>query len=151
PADLVVIGVVPDLITEVDDTEPLMVYQPLAQLPPSTGSLIFLRAARDPDDAIREATTTTRALEPRLNLQNVMTLDDQIAEQMNPQRFGIYVLGGLGGIALLLTVLGTYVMAESMVVRRRREMGIRAALGAGNAQLRRLVLRDTTRLVGIGL
>jgi putative ABC transport system permease protein len=70
---------------------------------------------------------------------------------LNPQRFGIYVLGALGGIALLLTVLGTYVIAESMVVRRRRELGIRAALGARSAQLRRLVLRDTARLVGIGL
>lgn len=57
---------------------------------------------------------------------------------MNPQRFGLYVLGTLGGIALLLTVFGTYVVAESMVVRRRRELGIRAALGARGAQLRSL-------------
>jgi putative ABC transport system permease protein len=70
---------------------------------------------------------------------------------MDPQRFGMVVLVALGGIALLLTVLGTYVVAESMVVRRRRELGIRAALGARSAQLRRLVLRDTARLVGIGL
>jgi ABC-type antimicrobial peptide transport system permease subunit len=70
---------------------------------------------------------------------------------MSPQTFGIYVLGGLGGIALLLTVLGTYVIAESLVVRRRRELGIRAALGARSAQLRGLVLHDTARLVGIGL
>jgi ABC-type antimicrobial peptide transport system permease subunit len=81
----------------------------------------------------------------------MMTLDQRMAEQMNPQRFGIHVLGALGGIALLLTVLGTYVVAESMVVRRRRELGIRAALGARSAQLRQLVLRDTARLVGIGL
>jgi len=70
---------------------------------------------------------------------------------MSPQRFGIHVLGALGGIALLLTVLGTYVIAASMVVRRRRELGIRAALGARSSQLRALVLRDTARLVGIGL
>jgi ABC-type antimicrobial peptide transport system permease subunit len=92
-----------------------------------------------------------KALDPRVTLQEIMTLDDRIGRQMNPQRFGIYVLGALGGIALLLTVLGTYVIAQSMVVRRRRELGIRAALGAGSAQLRRLVLGDTARLVGIGL
>jgi putative ABC transport system permease protein len=80
-----------------------------------------------------------------------MTLDEQIGRQMNPQRFGVYVLGGLGSIALLLTALGTYVIAESLVVRRRRELGIRTALGARSAQLRHLVLRDTARLVGIGL
>jgi putative ABC transport system permease protein len=92
-----------------------------------------------------------RAQDPRVAVEALMTVDEQLARQMNPQRFGIYVLGGLGGIALLLTVLGTYVIAESTVVRRRRELGIRAALGARSAQLRRLVLRDTARLVGIGL
>ena len=84
-------------------------------------------------------------------VEGVITLDEQLGQQMNPQRFGIYVLGALGGIALLLTVLGTYVIAQSMVVRRRRELGIRAALGAQSGQLRRLVLGDTARLVGIGL
>lgn len=79
------------------------------------------------------------------------TLHDQIGQQMRSQRFGMVVLSTLGGIALLMTVLGTYVIAQSMVVRRRRELGIRAALGARSGQLRALVLSDTARLVGVGL
>jgi hypothetical protein len=59
---------------------------------------------------------TTRALDPRVTLGAMTTLDEEIERQMSPQRFGIYVVGALGGIALLLTVLGTYVIAESMVV-----------------------------------
>src|SRR5690606_8264709 len=114
-------------------------------------SSIFLRAAGDPRDAMREAMAATRALDPRVSLQNMITLDEEISRQMAPQRFGLLVLGALGGIALLLAVLGTYVIAESMVVRRRREMSVRAALGAGGAQIRALVLRDTARMVGIGL
>src|SRR5690606_1055431 len=151
PAELLVIGVVPDLITEIDATEPLIVYQPLVQRPTGTSTTIFLRAARDPGDAMREAAATARALDSRVRLQDVVTLDDVIGRQMNPQRFGMYVLGLLGGIALLLTALGTYVLAESMVVRRRREMSIRAALGAERRHLRTLVLGDTARQVGIGL
>jgi len=151
PAELLVIGVVPDLITEIDATEPLIVYQPLVQRPTGTSTTIFLRAARDPGDAMREAAATARALDSRVRLQDVVTLDDVIGRQMNPQRFGMYVLGMLGGIALLLTALGTYVLAESMVVRRRREMSIRAALGAERRHLRTLVLGDTARQVGIGL
>jgi putative ABC transport system permease protein len=148
-----IIGVVPDVITNVDTTEPLVVYHLLSR-PLTfglTGTTLYLRAADDPRAAIREAVAAVRALDPRVTLQEIMTLDDRIGRQMNPQRFGIYVLGALGGIALLLTVLGTYVIAASLVVRRRRELGIRAALGARSAQLRRLVLRDTARLVGIGL
>ncbi|HSC16221.1 MAG TPA: FtsX-like permease family protein, partial [Gammaproteobacteria bacterium] len=148
-----IIGVVPNLITDVNDTEPLVVYHSLGR--PVTvglaGTTLYLRAAGDPRAAMREAIAAVRALDPRVTLQDIMTLDDRIGRQMNPQRFGVYVLGALGGIALLLTVLGTYVIAQSMVVRRRRELGIRAALGAGSAQLRRLVLGDTARLVGIGL
>jgi putative ABC transport system permease protein len=151
PAYVEVVGVVPDLVTEVNDVEPLMVYQPNAQWPPSAATSIYLRAARDPGAAVREAMAAARALDARVTLQSMRTLDEQMVQQMQPQRFGIYVLGTLGGIALLLTVLGTYVIAQSMVVRRRRELGIRAALGARSAQLRRLVLRDTTRLVGVGL
>jgi ABC-type antimicrobial peptide transport system permease subunit len=148
---LEIVGVVRDLITNVNATEPLVVYASIAQRPPSLGAGFVLRASGDPGAAGRELLTTVRSLDARMAPDRVMTLDEQIGQQMNPQRFGIYVLGGLGGIALLLTVLGTYVIGQSMVVRRRRELGIRAALGARSAQLRRLVLRDTARLVGIGL
>jgi predicted permease len=146
-----IVGVVPDLITEVGTTEPFIAYQPFAQLRRASTATLVLRAADDPGAAMREALAAARALDTRVNLLQVTTLDERMAEQMSPQRFGIHVLGALGGIALLLTVLGTYVVAESMVVRRRRELGIRAALGARSAQLRALVLRDTARLVGVGL
>ena len=60
-------------------------------------------------------------------------------------------MGALGAIALLLSALGTYVLAESMATQRRREMGIRAALGARGRHLRTLLLTETFRLVGAGL
>jgi hypothetical protein len=148
-----VIGVVPDFITNVNSKQPLVVYHPLGR-PLTVGlanTTLYLRTTQDPRAAIREAMAAAKALDPRVTLQEITTLDERIGRQMNPQRFGIYVLGALGGMALLLTVLGTYVVAQSMVVRRRRELGIRAALGAQSHQLRRLVLGDTARLVGIGL
>jgi putative ABC transport system permease protein len=61
------------------------------------------------------------------------------------------VLGGLGAIATLLTLLGAYVLAESMASTRTREMGIRAALGARRAQLGSLIVRETAVLVGSGI
>jgi len=70
---------------------------------------------------------------------------------MAPQRFGMHVMGALGLIAALLTVVGAYVMADSMAVLRRREMGMRAAFGARRAQLFACVLERTGRVVGIGL
>ncbi len=151
PVYLEVVGVVPDLITNVNATEPLVAYTSISQRPPSPGAGFALRAAGDPNATIRELLARVRELDPRVTPERVLTIDEQLGQQMNPQRFGVYVLSTLGAMALLLTVLGTYVIAQSMVVRRRRELGIRAALGAGSAQLRRLVLRDTARLVGVGL
>jgi hypothetical protein len=148
-----IVGVVPDLITDVNTIEKLTVYHPL----PSTallglsGTTLVVRAGSNASVAMRETVATARALDPRVTLGRVMTLSEQIGRQMQPQRFGIYILGVLGGTALLLTVLGTYVLAESMLGSRRRELSIRAALGARSAQLRSVVLRDVARLVGIGL
>ena len=61
------------------------------------------------------------------------------------------MLGALGTIAVLLTLLGTYVLAESMASSRMKEMGIRAALGATRRQLGSIVLTDTARLTGMGV
>jgi predicted permease len=151
PVYLEIVGVVPDLITSVRDTEPLVAYVSIAQRPPAFGAGFVLRAASDPGGTMRELLTTVRSLDPRVTPEYIRTIDEQIGQQMGPQRFGVYVLSTLGGMALLLTVLGTYVIAQSSVVRRRRELGIRAALGARSAHLHRLVLGDTARLVGIGL
>ena len=63
----------------------------------------------------------------------------------------MFVIGSLGAIALLLALLGTYVLAETMAVMRRRELGIRAALGATSKSLTILVLRESVVLVGLGL
>jgi ABC-type antimicrobial peptide transport system permease subunit len=79
------------------------------------------------------------------------TIDDRILDDMAPQRFGATVMGALGAIALLLSVFGTYVLVESMATLRRREMGIRAALGAPGGHLKMLLFAETFRLIGAGL
>ena len=70
---------------------------------------------------------------------------------MAPQQLGATVLGALGAVAVLLTLLGAYVLADSMATMRMREMGIRAALGATRRQLGSIVLAETARLVGAGV
>ena len=151
PPVVEIVGVVPDLITNVSTLEPLVLYVPLAQQAPSTSRTIVLRAAADPNAARREALSAIRQLDSTITPSPMITIDERIGTQMSAQRFGIVVLGVLGVIAVLLTVLGTYVLAESMAVMRMREMGIRAALGASRRQLAAIVLAETGRLIGFGL
>jgi ABC-type antimicrobial peptide transport system permease subunit len=150
--DIDIVGVVEDVFTDIRDAEPLALYMPMAQQaqPPANRALVF-RAADDVGAARREVITSVRQLDSRLQLPDGITLDERLLRQMAPQQFGLFVLASLGAIALLLTVLGTYVLAETMAVMRTRELGIRAALGATSKSLTILVLRESILLVGIGL
>ena len=147
---VVVVGVVPDIITNVSSLEPLVLYTPLEQATRSGQTILVFRAASDPPAAIREATALIRNLDPAVVPGPMRTIDGQLVSQLGAQRFGALVMGVLGGIAVLLTGMGIYVVAESMGLSRRREFGIRAALGARGSTLAGRILTETLRLVGIG-
>jgi predicted permease len=157
PAEIV--GVVQS-IRGVGSPSPLAMYRAAAQqqlpaLPPrsglSVGRRLTFRAADDASEAIGAVAATIRDMDPAIRLDPMMTFEDQTLDQMTTQRFGMTVMGALGAIALLLSVLGTYVLAESTAAQRRREFGIRAALGATGRHIRVLLLSDTLRLIGAGL
>jgi putative ABC transport system permease protein len=152
PPDVMeVVGVVEDIVTRVSVLEPLDMYFPVRQTDPSLNRTIAVRAAGDGDAARREIMSAIKAADPAVAPSPLLTLEERIGQQMAAQRFGALVLGTLGAIAVLLTILGTYVLGESMAVMRMREMGIRAALGATRRQLGAIVVVETGRLVGLGL
>jgi predicted permease len=150
--DIEILGVVDDLFTDIRDAEPLALYMPMMQrAQPAINRALVFRAANAVSAAEREVLATVRQLDSNLELPTGLTLDERLLRQMAPQQFGLFVLASLGAIALLLTVLGTYVLAETMAVMRTRELGIRAALGATSRSLTILVLRESVLLVGLGL
>ncbi|HZL92981.1 MAG TPA: FtsX-like permease family protein, partial [Vicinamibacterales bacterium] len=151
-----VVGVVPDVITDVARLQPLVMYMALAQeRHPGWSRDLVLRPTSSLTDAARETLAIIKSIDPPLtpaaNTTPLRTVDQEVLAGMAPQRLAFVVLSALGGIALLLTVLGTYVLAESMAVARTREMGVRAALGANQRQVAMIVVTETARLVGAGL
>lgn len=147
-----IVGVVPDVISRISRLEPLVAYLPIAQQTEWARREITVRAAGAPSQAMASVMEAVRHLDPAVTLAAPMrTLDDRMLEQMGPQRLGILVMGSLAGVALLLTLVGTYVLAASLASTRRREMGVRAALGATGWQLGRLILSETLRPIGIGI
>ena len=151
PGVLEIVGVVPDVIDNVNALHSLAVYRPLSQVMTGASRQITARAAGDIDAARRAILSAVKAADPSVMPQAPMTIEQTILEQMNAQQFGVVVLGALAALALLLTGLGTYVLAESMTSMRLREMGIRASLGATRSQLALLVLGETGRLAGVGV
>lgn len=152
PIDFEIVGVVPDVILSVGSLEPLVLYRPLSDRDGTlTSATVMLHADGDPAGVMRDVQTTIRAMDPAVTVPEFLTIERKLLRQMEPQQFGVTVLGALGGLAALLTLFGMYVLAESMSAARRREISVRAALGATRGELCTLVLSQTTRLVVLGI
>jgi len=126
---------------------PLFVYVPLSQRYRAEFQIVVRHAGASVVPAIRNV---VREMNPNLPLVNVMALSDVVAFGLIPQRMAAWVAGTLGLVGLLLTAVGVYGLTAYSVGRRIREIGIRIALGAQPADVRRLVVREGVVLVTIG-
>jgi hypothetical protein len=129
-----------------------MVYEPAgleAWTRPSATITLRTSAPLDTEAVVRDIGS---ALDPSLAVPPVTSLAESIATRGRAaQDFLSSLLGALAVIAAVLSTLGVYALVSFGVATRRREFGIRAAVGAAPAALRRLVLRRTATLTGIGL
>jgi ABC-type antimicrobial peptide transport system permease subunit len=92
-----------------------------------------------------------RRIDPTLPAFDVATLADVARERLGPRRAGSAVVGAFGLLALGLAALGLYGLVSYIVHQRRREIGIRMALGADSRQIVRLVLAEGIRIALVGL
>lgn len=148
PRVATVAGVVPDLIDDLDALQPLTLYVPMAQRVPGTYRTIILRAAGDVDAARQAAVAAARSLDAAIAVPPLPTMRD---DEMASQRLGSAVLGVLGVVALLLTIVSTYVLAAAVAAARTGEIGVRIALGATRGRVIALLLRDASRPLAAGL
>jgi predicted permease len=149
---LEIIGVIADAKTaSLRDEIARQVYQPVPQVEDLTAMTFYLRAEGDPAALGRAVRQTLREVDPTLPVTDLRTLRAQVARATLGER-SLAVLAGLfGGVATLLAVLGLYGVMSYSVARRRREIGVRLALGAQRPRILRLVLGEALRLCAWGL
>lgn len=105
----------------------------------------------DPLAAITAVTAAIHRLDPTLPLVNPRSLESAMRQSLGPQKLILNLIAAFAATALLLASLGLYGVMSYTVVSRRRELSIRAALGANAAELMRLVVRRGLRLTALGL
>jgi len=143
---LTVVGVVEDTQNQfLTDTPGPFLYRPLAQSYRAEGYLV-LRSSQSLPVVTRGVRAGLKALDPRISLSPVLALDRYTEVSLLPQRIAAALSSGLGCLALLLSGMGIYGFMAFMVSRRRREIGIRAALGAEPGRVLRSVVLDAFRL-----
>jgi putative ABC transport system permease protein len=128
---------------------PPAVYMPLGQAP--TPSAILVRTTGDATLAAPLVRQAVREVDPQLALFGVEPLEETIRGTLSQRRFTMLVLLTFALAALVLAAVGVHGVLSYTVAQRTREIGIRVALGADLAMIRRLVLGDGARLAAIGV
>jgi putative ABC transport system permease protein len=135
----IVVGMVADVRYRGVDDVRLDVYDPASQSPFDAGDLI-VRTSGNPLRSSAAVQAAARALDPRVLVSNVTTMDEVVARAVAPWRFSVWVFGLFAALAVALATGGLFSVVSLDVGRRRRELAVRVALGAQRGDILRSVL-----------
>ena len=152
-----VVGVVGDTRDAgLDHPAPPAVYVPFAQRREQWGWLswqtlvVRARPGLAPADLVPSIRFALSEIDPLLPLQSARTVSDLYAENTARRRFAMQLTAGFAALALLLGALGIYAIVAHSVAERRREIGIRLALGARPRTVLRQVVQSALGLAVAG-
>src|SRR6266436_3874987 len=146
-----VVGVVADSKYEsMRETPRPFFYVPLRQ-DFVRGPALNIRTSQSLSSVRAALVREVHALDANLALYELITLQEQVNRSTSPQLVAVTLVSILGGLALLLAGVGLYGVMSYAVAQSTRELGLRMALGAGAANLLRLVISRGLRLTAGGV
>jgi ABC-type antimicrobial peptide transport system permease subunit len=145
-----IVGVVGSTkVQSLRDTNASVIYLPRHES--QMGEAVkFVLYADAPASIMKEVKDAIAETSPRISLE-LTTIDRQLDESMRLMRAIATVAGFFGALALVLATIGLYGIMSYSVARRRNEIGVRIALGAGRSRVVRMVLGDVGKVVVVGV
>ncbi len=150
---LTVVGVVADVqVTWLAPKDPLVgaYYLPYAQQPSRT-VMLAVRSAQNPETLVPALRSALASIDRELPLFDVHAMEERLDRSLAQRRLPMAIALAFGLVALFLAGIGVYGVLACQVTERRREIGIRIALGSSTADVFRLVMREGARITIVGL
>jgi ABC-type antimicrobial peptide transport system permease subunit len=154
-----IVGVVEDVHEDaLFQAAPTMVYWPImmqnfggqAKLSSNAINLVIRSDAAGRDNLLNEVRKAVWSINPRMPVFLALTMKALYDQSMARTSFALVMLGIAAAMALVLGVVGIYGVIAFVVAQRRREIGIRLALGARPAEIVRMFVRHGMALTGVG-
>ena len=149
---MLIIGVAKDTkYRRIRENTESTIYLPVAQNQKLDDPRNFeIRAAADPSALTRSAEEAIAAVNKNISF-DFQTLETQVDDSLSEDHLLATLSGFFGGLALLLAMIGLYGVLAYTVTQRRKEIGIRIALGAQKRSIVGLVMRDVAILLAVGI
>jgi ABC-type antimicrobial peptide transport system permease subunit len=120
----------------------LYVYIPFWQNPEEVDARVCVRVKGDPAAMLRALTREVNRVDPDVPMAETITLPLQMAGLISPARIAASFVGYAAVLAVVLCAIGLYGALAFSVSRRKREIGIRMAVGAGSGEVLAMVIRE---------
>jgi ABC-type antimicrobial peptide transport system permease subunit len=149
--DAEIVGIVSDVHTTTLDRDPtLMIYVPYWKSAFQIADVV-VRSSADPRALETDVRRVIQSIDASIPPPKMRTMQELVDRSVAQRRFQMDVAAGFGAAALLLAALGIYGVVAYSISMRRRELGVRMALGARTGQLRSMLLGRGLRPVVAGL
>jgi ABC-type antimicrobial peptide transport system permease subunit len=125
-------------------------YYPISQST-ERGMFIAMKTARDTDSVVNEVRRAISGIDPELAVYQVTTMAQRMDDSLIGRRVPMLIAMSFGVVALFLAAIGIYGVLAYGVAQRRREIGIRLALGSSARDIFGLIAGEGARIVGVGL
>ena len=151
PEEFEIVGVMSnERVRGLEQPAPPAYYLSTRQFP-QTSLTILARTAGDPLAAASDVRAAIRSADSATTVERPTSLAQILADQLVARRVTTDLIGGFATAAVALAALGMYGLLAVLVSSRRRELGVRLAIGASPASVARMVIGDSLRNAGIGV